>query len=106
MSVLKENGFDLNPNSVFSLLKRMPIARNKRAILSTRELEDYVPYSKRQIDDAERYKQALKIFSSGKTIAETSRLVNKPWSTVRDWVYNVTRPSPLHGPWKAAIESD
>lgn len=97
---LRKNNLDLNMNSVFSLLKGMPIKKKKKVIFYNHELENYIPYNEKQIEDAKKYDQALKLYRNGKTIAETSRTIDKPWSTVRDWVYKKSKPGPLLGPWK------
>ncbi|MFH1338048.1 MAG: LAGLIDADG family homing endonuclease [Nanoarchaeota archaeon] len=97
---LKKNNLDLNINSILATLNKLPIKRNNKFIFHTQKLDVYIPYNKEQIKNANNYFQALKLYKNGNTIADISRSLNKPWSTIRDWVYNKSKPSLLFGPWK------
>jgi hypothetical protein len=98
--MLKKNGLDLNMGSIFVILNRMPILNQNKKIVGTKELINYIPYTNKQIEMVKKYFLAINRYKSGKNIAEISKEFNIQWSTVRNWVYGISKPSALHGPWK------
>ncbi len=97
---LKVNGLEFSMTSICYLLSRMPLKRERGIILKTNALDTYIPYKKQQLDDANTYFRALKMYDTGSPIGTISKSTGRPWATVRDWVYGRTKPSLLLGPWK------
>jgi len=99
LASLDQRGFDLSPTSVSFLLRRMPARKEGKFWLRTARLNEYLPYTQNQIQAADDYSVALKLYGAGMRIASISKRLDRPWATIRDWVYGRAKPSLLLGPW-------